>query len=383
MIQDKHYILKTIHRIQQETSVYNPYAIIYRLYHELFNKIPNTYYYQYTKDKNLHCFVNNGVDVLRPFEFIEDKERVAAIDVRQFLLALYKEHPFICVFMKDDKCVTHGIYVGEDYITIVDTEDLAIDEISKETALKNLLIFSTQEPEFFIPYIPEYKERPKSKTPIYRYVSVSNGDFDYSNFKILKNPDVSLDNYNDDLPYQELLDFCNAEYCGLSLLYGTPGTGKTTLIKKLITNSDATFYLLDASLLANITSAEFLDFLTGYCSSSVFILEDCEKLLVDRNKNYNPWIGTLLNLTDGMLGEGLGIRFICTFNASIKDIDPALLRKGRLKICYEFKPLAKEKVDTLAKELHKDISGMKTLAEIYTDEYVCNSSLNKTVKIGF
>ena len=59
----------------------------------------------------------------------------------------------------------------------------------------------------------------------------------------------------------------------------------------------------------------------------------------------------LLNLTDGLLGESLGIQIIATFNTDVKNIDKALLRKGRLSQIYEFKPLSMDRVNRLLNKL--------------------------------
>ncbi|MBP9885652.1 MAG: hypothetical protein KBF93_05125 [Leptospiraceae bacterium] len=76
---------------------------------------------------------------------------------------------------------------------------------------------------------------------------------------------------------------------------------------------------------------------------------------------------TILNLTDGLFGEGLGIQFICTFNTHLSRIDKALLRKGRLKALYEFDALSVDKSNYLLKILNLDYETNKpmTLAEIY------------------
>jgi ATP-dependent 26S proteasome regulatory subunit len=44
----------------------------------------------------------------------------------------------------------------------------------------------------------------------------------------------------------------------------------------------------------------------------------------------NAGLINILNNSDGLLSDELCIKFICTFNAPLKDIDEALLRKGRL-----------------------------------------------------
>ena len=90
-----------------------------------------------------------------------------------------------------------------------------------------------------------------------------------------------------------------------------------------------------------------------------------------------------MNLADGLLGDGLKLKFLCTFNANINSIDKAVLRKGRLKYQYEFKALTPEKTQILAKELGKNIPEGKslTVGEIYNYEEDNNASFKH--KIGF
>lgn len=271
----------------------------------------------------------------------------------------------------------HLILDGTIYTTLFFEQDLII-----ATSHYYLKIYSHKElsPEL-LDIIDSIKPNIKITTtaPKYCYITESNYGFDSNYFTLKENFNINIEqNYNSDLPYQELIDFCNQANCGLSLLYGSPGTGKTTLIKNLMNTSNNMFNLLDASILSAITSSKFLSYLFSK-RGEIFVIEDCEKLLIDRNTNNNPWIGTLLNLTDGILGEGLGIKFICTFNADISGIDKALLREGRLKVCYEFKPLELNK----AKLLNKDCTKPMTLAEIYKSKTDVSERTKKTKKIGF
>ena len=85
----------------------------------------------------------------------------------------------------------------------------------------------------------------------------------------------------------------------------------------------------------------------------------------------NAGLVNILNISDGLLSDELCIKFICTFNAPLKDIDEALLRKGRLAARYEFKDLTTDKVNQLIKEESLDIPEQThpmTLAEIYNYE---------------
>lgn len=349
-----------------------------RIYYRLFEKIPHTYDIKYNVLTQKPYIVKDyGSDVIN--QEIINKEQTIGIDVRGFFKNVeeskkFKKFPYILNAFSGG-----SLYIG-DHIVFNCSYHFGY---SDKTSL-DILTFLTEDDKYLQPILELLPDFYKEINTSYNYVSIDGqGNFGYSVFKIDKNANVSLSNYNEDVPYNEYLSFCNSDGCGLSLMYGKPGTGKTTLIKKLISNSKTKFFLLDASLLGNITSANFVDFLLEECENSVFILEDCEKLLLDRNTQYNPWIGTILNLTDGMLGEGLNIKFICTFNAPINSIDPALLRKGRLKVSYEFKPLDSKRVENLGKEIHKDIHGSQTLADIYGTDYTNSSSLNKTNKIGF
>ena len=185
-------------------------------------------------------------------------------------------------------------------------------------------------------------------------------------------------NYNDDMPYEKIVKLLNSDHKELILFNGEAGTGKTSLIKHLIgVIDDKKFLYIDSSLLSNVTSSSFISFLLEY-RNSVVVLEDCEKILSKREEG-NPFMGTLLNLTDGIIGETVNCKFICSFNCPESKIDEALLRKGRLSLKYTFNPLSLEKTQKFIPDAKK---GM-TLADIYNkdDENVVNKQEVK--KIGF
>ena len=95
-------------------------------------------------------------------------------------------------------------------------------------------------------------------------------------------------------------------------------------------------------------------------------MEDCEYLLHSREQGGNGLISSLLNLSDGILGDSLNIKFLCTFNADLRQIDKALLRKGRLKIKYELKELSVDKTNVLLQRLgHEPQTKALPLCEIY------------------
>ena len=157
------------------------------------------------------------------------------------------------------------------------------------------------------------------------------------------------ENYNDSLypVHEKIVDAIHDESSSLIILHGVPGTGKTSYIRHLISeNPDIKFYWLDSSLFSYIDTSTFVEFLVS-CKNAVFILEDSESLLKSRDEAHNPAMQSLLSISDGMLGDSLKLKFICTFNTDLQAIDKALFRKGRMKVMYEFKPLAKDKVAKL------------------------------------
>ncbi|MBJ2187801.1 MAG: AAA family ATPase [Muribaculaceae bacterium] len=202
--------------------------------------------------------------------------------------------------------------------------------------------------------------------------------FNYGNFKLepskINNMNVDVEtNYNDDfLPVaRQIEDFVldDDTRSGLVVLHGLQGTGKTSYIRHLISQGKKKMIYMGGNMIDKLSDPSFVGFVRQQ-KNSVFIVEDCEELLASR-KSGNPMntgLVNILNISDGLLGDELCIKFICTFNAPLKDMDPALLRKGRLVARYEFKSLTPDKVNHLIEKEGLDIpeaTSPMTLAEIY------------------
>jgi len=197
----------------------------------------------------------------------------------------------------------------------------------------------------------------------------------------LKRIDIDVEKtYNDDIPLKAFDDFIKNESSGLALLYGEPGTGKTTFIKYLMQKyDDQQFCILDSNLLYNITAHSLLDVFVKN-KDMIYILEDCEKLLVSRENETNPIIATFLNMSDGILASLIKCKFICTFNTDLDNIDDAIKRKGRMKLKYEFKKLNSEKVSKLTGvDCNKDM----TIADAVYIQKRNDFSEKANKKIGF
>lgn len=197
----------------------------------------------------------------------------------------------------------------------------------------------------------------------------------------VKKPEVDINlNYNDDFPYDKLVNIVKSEESGIIILFGIPGSGKSFIIRDLIYNTDSKFIFIDSSCFNYITDDSFIELLINN-KNCIFVLEDCEDILQDRSSG-NQKISSLLNISDGILGDSLNLKFICTFNSDLTKIDPAILRKGRLKLKYEFTKLNESKVKLLAEKLGKDIPPVRLpLCDVYN--YDVETGHKQTSKIGF
>lgn len=211
----------------------------------------------------------------------------------------------------------------------------------------------------FIELLEKYYIAPEEeKNNLYKIAQSMSG-FTLKKSKIKEVPNFSIERlYNDDFQHEDerIKKFINDnEKSGIVILHGEKGTGKTTYIRHLISSTpDKKFVFVSPDLVNLLGTPSFTDFINSL-NNHVIILEDCENVIRDRKTTgANSAVSTLLNMSDGLLADDLGIKFICTFNANIKDIDTALLRKGRLISKYEFKPLNTDKANALLEFIYTE-----------------------------
>lgn len=207
-----------------------------------------------------------------------------------------------------------------------------------------------------------------------------------NSFKIVKPKLQILDNYNDDfINIHKLIlkRLSKKNDKGLVLLHGKPGTGKTSYIKYLISSIKKDVIFLPLNMAKSITSPDLISILIDN-PNSIFIIEDAEDIIIDRDQDDNSPVSALLNISDGLLSDCLNIQIICSFNTDVSKIDSALMRKGRLIAKYDFKELEVNKANKLSKKLGFDATfdSSTTLTDIYNQKERKYQQSRKN-KIGF
>lgn len=154
---------------------------------------------------------------------------------------------------------------------------------------------------------------------------------------------IERSNYNKEVltAYDHIVEDLNSEAPSgrISIMAGPPGTGKTYLIRSLLSEvPKAAFVIVPPHLVEELGSPEILPSLAAAKSEMngpiVMILEDADQCLVPRRANTKDGnmnaISSLLNLGDGILGSVLDLRIVATTNAKEIEMDPAIKRPGRL-----------------------------------------------------
>ena len=168
----------------------------------------------------------------------------------------------------------------------------------------------------------------------------------------------------------------------LTLLDGVPGTGKSFMIRGLISAVKGLFIYVPASIAGRLTGPDIIPVLMSKKDKDVpiiLIIEDADSSLTTRQLDNVSRLSDLLNMSDGLFGDMADIRIIATTNSPKSDIDKAVLRPGRLNEHMQFEALSTdhatqvfERLIGLAntkKGISKNFPDKLVLAEIYKEAW--------------
>lgn len=173
-------------------------------------------------------------------------------------------------------------------------------------------------------------------------------------------------------------DFRPAEGGQLILWHGAPGTGKTYALRALGWEWRSwceLHYVIDPEVFFGQRADYMLDVVLGQDSTFHFddddeegqrerkwrllVLKDTGELLAaDAKERTGQGLSRLLNLVDGIIGQGLRVLVLVTTNEPLRRLHPAVARPGRCAARLEFEPFpAAEAVAWLAEHGVEDRDG--------------------------
>jgi hypothetical protein len=161
----------------------------------------------------------------------------------------------------------------------------------------------------------------------------------------------------------------------LLLWHGPPGTGKTHALRALLRAwkgwcsahyvTDPEHFLAGTGYLMDVATAH-----RGEAEPPwrLIVLEDAGELMsASARSETGQGLSRVLNLTDGMLGQGVKCILLVTTNEPLGRLHPAVHRPGRCWASVEFEPFdpCEATAWLAARGVERDMTAPATLAELY------------------
>jgi hypothetical protein len=185
---------------------------------------------------------------------------------------------------------------------------------------------------------------------------------------------------------QQLIVRWDATAPELLLWHGPPGTGKTYALRALGREWRRwcdLHYIVDPEVFFGPDATYMLKTVTADVSAErrwrLLIAEDTGELLArDAKERMGQGLSRLLNLVDGLIGQGLRIMVLITTNEPLSVMHDAVVRPGRCSGPLQFQPFsAPEAGAWLANHGKPPLPGTKprTLAELFSGRDVASNAI--------
>jgi hypothetical protein len=186
----------------------------------------------------------------------------------------------------------------------------------------------------------------------------------------------------------------DAHHGRLLLWHGRPGTGKTYAVRALawawrdwcrfecVLDPERLFG--SASYLMEVLTHEE-DEERDDSKWRMLVLEDAgEMMSIDARRQFGQGLSRLLNLTDGLLGQGRKLLVLVTTNEELGKLNPATTRPGRCLSQIEFQPLSATEANGWLRSANspRRVDGARSLSELYATLSGVSAS-DGAVAIGF
>ena len=192
----------------------------------------------------------------------------------------------------------------------------------------------------------------------------------------------SLSKYKDDKNLYTTLEIPHKLGC---LLYGLPGTGKSTTIKVVGTFLGKDIYYIDLGCITKNSELKMIfDFIHNNCNNGIIVFEDIDAMShIVKNRNldeskYNLSnlmktendelsLSYFLNLLDGTLTSSELVFIMTTNNKHV--LDPAIYRKGRVDIDIELQLCDHYQISEIYKSVKQKEIDKDVLKKIQENKY--------------
>lgn len=285
------------------------------------------------------------IDVNHDFKFLGGKGK-PELNLSS-VSGIYKCHDFYFLLLSDayEKKVNSGAFTYKKFTVKV----LRSDSHKFSKFIKEIYSFPFKAP------------MPVVKVTEYHHTARVLGDISVPDFDPILLPEEALEIYNDLEEFLKSEDWYTSrkyKYKRSYLLYGVPGTGKSTLIQQIvkamgmdilyvpinqILNADQVLNIISGASVGNIAILiEDLHNLKALAENSPRFINKKEASLLNDDDPYKD-LAAIQNLLDGSLSYHGQIVFLTT--NSPDTLPEPLLRKGRIDMDIEIKPLTPEKVN--------------------------------------